>query len=205
MNAAKHLLGIGCPDCDGGCNMDGLASDPTLYDTITVGGKQYSANQLVDKNLIAAGTVPAYLASDFTKPFITFKAGDLIGNVYSYINPTQQTAINAGSPLLMFYTSDNRPYFVKDDSAINTQALKDSGSMTVAEETAANQAAQDKANNPIEYYFKTYGLKILLIGGGIYTVVQIAKAFIDKPRAPKETKTQTTETPAMAGHKKKRK
>lgn len=197
MKNARHLLGVGCPDCGGSCGM-GDVSDPSLYDTITVGGKQYSANQLLDKNLVAAGTVPAYLGSDFTKPFITFKPGELIGKVYSYINPTQQTAITAGSPLLMFYTSNNRAYYVKDDAAINSQALKDQGTLTVAEETTALQEEQDKQNNPIEYYFKKYGWKVLLIGGGIYAGVQIVKAYIDRPRAPKVA-------PAVAGHKHKAK
>ncbi len=167
----------------GSLGLDTFISNPSLYDVITIGGKQYSAEQILDTTLIAQGNVPLYLASNFKTPFLTIKAGQPIGKVYSYIRADQSTAKIAGSPLLMFYLSDGTtPFFVKDEAAISTQALTNAGVQTVAQQTAALQAQQDKQNNPIGYYLKTYGLKALLIGGGIYAGVQILKAYIDKPK-----------------------
>ncbi|GHM98803.1 hypothetical protein WSM22_02930 [Cytophagales bacterium WSM2-2] len=159
-------------------------SDITNYDLITVGGKQYSANQIVGKSLTAEGTVNGYLTTDFTKPFMTFKKGQIIGTVYSYINAGQATAQRAGSPLLMFFTDSSmtRAYYVKDDSAISQQALKDQGTLTVSDENKIVQDEQEKANDPIMYYLKKVGVPVLLIGGGIYLLAQLGKAYISKPK-----------------------
>jgi hypothetical protein len=201
MNTAKLLMGIGCAgQCESLMGIGSATSDLTNYDIITVGGKQYSANQIVDKTLFAEGNVPVYLASDFTRPFMTIKAGQAIGKVYSYIRTTQETAKNAGSPLLMFYTdptfqsSSNRAYFAKDEAAISQTALKDQGAVNTTDETKIMQEEQARQDNPVLYYLKKVGLPVLLIGGGVYAVVQLGKAFITKPRP----------APAVAGIKKRK-
>jgi hypothetical protein len=172
-------MGLGC-----GCKALGDASsDLTNYDIITIGGVQYSANQIVGKTLTAQGDVPLFLGSNFTTPFTTVKAGQAIGQVYSYIRPDQQAGIAAGGiGLLMFYTADNRAFYVKDEAAISQQALQNQGTLTVSQENQIVQDEQAKANDPVGYYLKKYGLPALLIGAGIYTAVQLGKAYIDKPK-----------------------
>ncbi len=189
MTAAKHLMGLGC-QCQSQIGLGDVASDLTNYDLITVGGKQYSANQIVDKDLTAASNVGLYSGSNFKTPFATIKAGQHIGKVYSYIKPSQQIADQRDyvGGLLMFYTdptfqsSSNRAYYVKDEAAINQSALKDQGTLTANDENKIVQDEQAKANDPVMYYLKKVGLPVLLIVGGGYAAVQFGKAFIDKPR-----------------------
>ena len=56
--------------------------------------------------------------------------------------------------------------------------MKDQGALTVAEEIKREQEEEMRRNNPVEYYLRKYGFKVLLIGGGIYVAVQLGKAFI---------------------------
>jgi hypothetical protein len=168
--------------------------DVINYDVIVVGGQKYTANQIVDKQLIAKGPVYLFRGNDFNKPYTTIPSGGVIGKVYSYIRIDQATGQIAKSPLLMFFDSAGKAYYTKDDSKIDTSFLKDQGTLTVAQETQKQQEEKEKAENPIAYYVKKLGLPVLLIGGAIYLAGTFGKEVIkDKLSKP---------APSLAGTKK---
>ena len=177
MNAVRALSGLGCPDC-GRMQLSGVAD----YDVINIGGKQYSANAIVDAQLIANRDVKLYrgagTSEGFTKSFATVKAGQPIGKVYSYLKASSNTGQIAGGPLLMFYDSGNQAYYVKDDNAIDQNFLKAQGADTVQEELKKEKEEEERQNDPISYYIKKFGLPVLLIGGGIYLAAQLGKEAV---------------------------
>lgn len=189
-------LGLACNY--GQSNSLGSVTD---YDIIVVGGKRYSANQILDKQLIANGPVAIYRGSDFTKPYSVVKSGAIIGKVYSFIRLNQTTGQIAKSQLLMFYDSTNKPYYVKDDASVDSKFLQDQGALTVAEETKIEADEKYKNENPIMYYLKKVGLPVLLVGGGVYLAGTLGKEFIKS----KVSKTAAEPKPALAGTKRKRK
>lgn len=151
----------------------GAVSD---YDVITVGGQQYTANQILDKQLIARSSTPVY-HSDFKVPFRTVSAGQPIGVVYSYLKSTGTT----GKSALMLYDNPQytgTPYYVLNEAAIDTKALQDQGTLTVSQELQAEKDKLEQQNDPISYYLKKFGLPVLLIGGGILLAATFGKEFI---------------------------
>jgi hypothetical protein len=147
------------------------------YDQITIGGQRYSANQVLDKTIVASRNVTLYpsLFSDNGK--FTVNAGQNIGKVFSYLlassanNPT-------GKVVLQFERGYNQYFWLKDDNAISQAALKDQGIKTVKQETEEEAAAEKRANDPISYYIEKYGLKALLIAGSIYLAATYGKEFL---------------------------
>jgi len=88
------------------------------YDIITIGGQKYSANQIVDKQIIATRDVTLYpfLFKDDGK--FTVKAGQAIGTVFSYLLPS--AASNpTGKVVLQFERGYNNFYWLKDDNAVS--------------------------------------------------------------------------------------
>lgn len=165
------LNGLGC-DCQR--LQLGAVSD---YDVIIIGGQTYSANQILDKNLIAKNDTLIY-HGDLKTPFRTVAAGNPIGRVYSYLRATGATGKNA---LMMYDNADytGTPFYVLDESGgIDTSFLNDQGTLTVAAETKLQQDEAAKANDPAGYYLKKYGLPVLLIGGGIYLVAKLGSTLI---------------------------
>lgn len=159
---------LGCP-----CQL-GAVSD---YDVITIGGQKYSANQIVDKQIIASRDVVLYPSLHKDDGKFTVKAGQAIGTAFSYLLPS--SANNpTGKVALMFERGYNNFYWLKDDSAVSQAALKDQGTLTLKEEIKKENEALEKEADPIGYYLKKYGLPVLLIGGGIYLAATYGKAFI---------------------------
>lgn len=150
------------------------------YDVIVIAGKTYSANQVLDKQLVAARDVKLYRGNDFNTPFSTVKAGQPIGKVYSYIKATQSTGVRAGGPLLEFLDNAGRAYYVKDDNAISTAILKDQGALTYKDELEKEKEELQKENDPFTYYAKKILLPGVLLVGGIYLAVQFGKEYIKK-------------------------
>ena|SRR6478609_5759469 len=177
-NGYSYLQGTGYSYLQG---FGDAASDLTNYDIITIGGVQYSANQIVGKSLKASSDVPLYLASNFKTPFATIKAGQNIGTVFSYIRPDQATAQAAGGVgLLMFYTG-SQYFYVKNEAAISQQSLKDQGTQTVTQQQKQMQDDQEKSNDPIMYYLKKVGLPLALGVGALYLIATFGKeALHDK-------------------------
>lgn len=152
----------------------GAVSD---YDIITIGGQRYSANQIVDKQIIASRDVTLYpnLHKDDGK--FTVKAGQAIGTVFSYLLPSSGSN-PTGKVALQFERGYNQFYWLKDDNAISQAALKDQGTLTLSEEVKKENEAAAIEADPVGYYLKKYGLPVLLIGGGIYLAATYGKAFI---------------------------
>lgn len=162
----------------------------TDYDVIVVGGQRYTANQLLDKQLFASKDTHLY-KGDLKTIIRTIKAGQPLGRVYSYL---KASISRPKSALELFdnpaYTGI--PYYVlNEEDTIDTAFLKAQGTQNVSEEIIAEKEKQMKDNSPIEYYFKKYAGKVLLVGGGIYLVGKIGSEFIKaevfKPMKKKES------------------
>jgi len=147
----------------------------TDYDVITIGGKQYSANQVLDKSITASRDTKTYSRPAGTV-LGTIKAGQVIGNVFSYIKPTQAAD---GRGWLMFESSYNK-YFYIPDEATSPKLLDQQGAKTVTQEIKEEQDAKAKEDDPISYYAKKLVLPGVLIVAGIYAVVQLGKTAIEK-------------------------
>lgn len=160
---------LGCP-CQ---NLSGALD----YDLITIAGKQYSANQIVDKTIVASRDVTLYpsLFSDAGK--FTVKAGQAIGKVFSFLLPSSKSN-PTGKVVLQFEREYNKYYWLKDDNAISVPALRDQGTVTLKDELAQEAEEEKRQNDPISYYIEKYGFKVLLIGGAIYLAATFGKEFL---------------------------
>lgn len=113
----------------------------------------YSAEQIIDKTLIAARPVQIKrTAADSSPAVYTVATGQPVGKVYSYLSPgPDRTAL-----YWMFYDANQRPYYVKhEQGAFSLSALKDQGAITVKEETQAEQAKSETLTDFAKKYAKT--------------------------------------------------
>lgn len=178
--------GLGC-SCQSVPAFSGVAA----YDFITIGGKQYSAGQLVGKDLLVTNDVYLYQGLSHDNGKILVKAGQSAGKVYSYLQPggTNTTGkVVLGIDRVRPDTGAPWIYWLKDDNAISQSALKDQGTLTVEQQVKQEQEEQQKENSPIEYYVSKYATKVLLIGVGAYAAVEIGKQLI-KSKASKTLQT----------------
>lgn len=173
LNGLAGRTTLGCA-CDAPPSVLGAVAD---YDIITIGGKQYSANQVVDKQIVASKDVTLYPSLFKEDGKFTVKAGQTIGTVFSYLLPSAKSN-PTGRVVLQFERGYNQYYWLKDDRAVSTVALKDQGSLTLTDERKAEAEKLEKENDAVGYYLKKYGLPVLLIGGGIYLAATYGKAFI---------------------------
>jgi hypothetical protein len=167
------LNGLGC-NCDKNLLLNGIGAVAN-FDIITIGGKRYSVNQILDKYLIAAKPTPVYSSGfDNSKPKYTVNTNQPIGKVTSYLLP------KPGRSSTWLEVQTNAGYFyVKNESiggAVTT--LKEQGAITVSEEIKAEKEKAEREDNPVGYYLKKYGLPALLIGGGIYLAATYGKEII---------------------------
>lgn len=185
------LNGLGCA-CNNkpvmGFRGFGAVSD---YDTITIGGKTYTVNQLIDKTIIAAKETKLYSNPSGKGTVVgTVKAGQPIGKVYSYIKPNNTTS--DGRSWLMFDSSTyNKSYYVPNEAASGA-GLKEQGTKTVTEELKDEADKKLKDESPLEYYIKKYAGKIILIGGAIYIGSIIVKESFKAATKKKETEPAAT-------------
>lgn len=171
MNAVGLLSGLGC-DCRGSMGSLAAVAD---FDQIKIGGKTYTVNQILDKTLIAAVDTKIYSGAKGTPTVLgTIKAGQPLGKVYSYLRPDQT---GDGRSWLMFEGSANSVYYAPNEAASGT-GLKDQGALTVAEEIKKEEEEKERLHDPISYYFKKFGWKVILIGGGIYLAAQLGKEAV---------------------------
>ena len=146
------------------------------YDIITINGKLYSVNEVLDKTLVANGSTKVYSAAfDNATLKYTTPSGQSLGKVYSYLKPT---AGRTGS-WLMIQTGDNTFVYVPADSA-SPSALKEQGVKTVDEQVKEEEEAKQKEADPAGYYIKKYALPGVLIIGAIYAAVTFGKTIIEK-------------------------
>jgi hypothetical protein len=163
------LDGFGCSTCGGTCL--GAVSD---YDKITIGGKTYTVNQIIDKTVTAGRETKAYSHNKGGAQVVaTIKAGQPIGIVASYARPEQAD----GRSWLMFESSYNKVYWVPNEAVAST-GLKEQGTKTVAEEIREEQDKKNRETDPLGYYLKKYGFPALIIIGAIIIVNGAAKEGI---------------------------
>lgn len=159
----------------------GCACSPPLgavgdYDVITIGGKQYTVNQVLDKVLIAEKDVKVYSGAwdNSTVKYVT-KAGNMIGHVYSYLLPKA----GRSDTWLMLQTGPSTFVYVRNEAgAFDTTALRDQGILTVKEETEKEAEENDRLSDPIAYYAKKLLLPVAIGGALIYVAVEVGKELI---------------------------
>lgn len=140
------------------------------YDVITIGGKQYSVAQLLNKTIVAEKDVTLYpsLLNDIGKRLV--KKGQVIGKLFSYLNPTSKNN-PTGKVVLQFQVSVGgvvQNFWLKDDKAVSTTALSTQGTKTVAQEITAEKDEEEKKSDPIFYYAKKIGIPVLKWGAGLF-------------------------------------
>lgn len=145
------------------------------YDVLKIGGVEYSANQILDRTLVAKTKTPIYMNSNWKTPAYYVQPGQVIGKVYSYMKPSADRGGRSG---LLFYNELGQAYYVLDESTIDTGSLKDQGAITVKQEVALEKEKEMRENDPVGYYLKKYGLPALLIIGGIVIVGGIARETV---------------------------
>jgi len=103
----------------------------------------YSLEQLVGKAYIPTRDVGITRGAYDGAPIVfTVKAGASAGNVYSALGP----ASGRRNAWLMFYDSNERPYYVEIQSGqTDTTALQQQGAQTVQQQAAAAAAAAKAA------------------------------------------------------------
>ena len=146
------------------------------YDIITIGGKRYSVNQVIDKVLIAAVPTKVYSCGfDSCVPKYTTAAGNTIGKVTSYLLPKE----GRKGTWLELQTGTNTYVYVKnEDVGGSVTTLEEQGTKTVAQEIKEEAAAKEKEDDPISHYVKKLGLPVLLIGGVIYLSATFGKQYL---------------------------
>lgn len=195
---------LGCPNCGGTCQaLRGLGCACSQgmgavvdYDIVTIGGKQYTVNQILDKTIIANRDVVLYpsLFNDTGK--FTVKAGQTIGKAFSYLLPSNKSN-PTGKVVIIFERAYNVNYYLKDDNAISTQALKDQGALTLKQEAEAEADRVKREADPLGYYLEKYALKALLIGGVIYLAATYGKEFLRQKMAMNGTPDKKESTLSM--------
>jgi hypothetical protein len=129
----------------------------------------YSAEQIINKTLIAKRPVKLYrIANDNAPVIYTVNPGDNVGKVYSYLNPNE----NRQTIYWAFYDDSNKPYYAAHKTGdFDIKTLSEQGALTVqqqAEEAAAqNMTTGDKVLKLVQKY--------LLIGAGVYLLNSIIK------------------------------
>lgn len=90
----------------------------------------FNADDITGKSLIAKAAVNAYKSPSSISPlYASFKTGQTIGVVYSWIN-------KGGKLFWMFYDSKNSPYYVEhSEGKFSITALVDQGTKTTKQKT----------------------------------------------------------------------
>lgn len=140
-------------------------------------GTTYSVSQVIDKTLIALVDTPVYkLPLDSQQPFATVKAGQPVGVVFSWLDPSAERSVL----YWMFYTSDGKAYYAKNlPGQYDVNSLRQQGVLTTQEVIAAEQA---KNNTWYENIISKYG------GYVLGTIVLVAlgsaaiKGYLSKPK-----------------------
>jgi len=150
------------------------------YDQITISGKRYTANQILDKTLTASNSiVKTYSRPKGGRLISEVKPGQIIGKVISYIRASSPQSDGRG--WLMFENSYG-DYFFAPDEAVSGKTLPEQGAKTVSQEIKEEKDKEQKENEPIVYYFKKIAVPVLIVGGIGFAAVKIAQAYIMRPQ-----------------------
>jgi len=174
-NYKSRLYGTGKPwlpvlGRPGLAGLRGLG-DPANYDQIMIGGKTYSADQILDKTVVAARDTTLYRNTKATNVYTIIKAGQPIGKVDSYLKASSPNT--DGRAWLQFWSS-SQGYYYAPNEAVSGAGLKDQGTKTVKEEVKEIENQKLKDDNPTLYYAKKIALPAVLLVGAIV----IGKAYV---------------------------
>jgi hypothetical protein len=113
----------------------------SLNDIIKFGNTSFYAKSIIDLVVYVNVETPVYRNTQTgAKPVFNIKKGGAAGKLYSWINPGNNTQ----NQWLMFYDSNNKPYYIKITSNnINTQQLIRQGAKTV-DEIVKEKEAENK-------------------------------------------------------------
>lgn len=123
----------------------------------------FSADQIVNKALIAKKPVPVYdlpFYDKLSKQIAVIKPGDTIGVVYSWVGGTPGKPLNwqfKGNAGKMYYVAHVKGYF-------DVQALRDQGVQTTAEIQQEQKESEQSTGDKLTAYLKKSG-NVLLYGG----------------------------------------
>jgi hypothetical protein len=137
--------------------------------------KTFNIKNLIGKPLTAKVATKLYRTpSDNAKHFASVAAGQPLGILFSWINPSA----NSNSLWFMFNDSKNKPYYVKyTKTLLNPNDLKRQGIKDVETETKEIKEKEDlESKGSIRFYIEKYAPYLI----GAIIIIPIAKKIIDK-------------------------
>jgi hypothetical protein len=122
----------------------------------------YSIKQLLDKTFFAKKKV-AYYRRPGEKAIGYFKAGSIIGNLYSYVT-------KSGILYFMFYDKNKKPFYIKNNPGsgeLDLNALIKQGVKNEVQEAKEKEGADLWSKSKLEYFIKKYGLWVFAAIGAV--------------------------------------
>lgn len=130
----------------------------------------YSADQIIDKTLVAKRPVKLYRSPlDEAEPIFTVLPGQTIGKVFSYLVPGPNRSVLYWA----FYDDKQRPYYTPHITGnFDIKSLSDQGALTIVEQQ------EQQAEQQLSTTDKAFRLikNIAFLAAGAY----IVKSLIDK-------------------------
>ena len=134
--------------------------------SVSIGGKVFSASQIVGKTLIARRTVPVYRVGQWNKPFGKVRPGAPVGVVYSWIGPTGYVNTN-GKLYWQFYNTDGTTYYAEQtNTSFDLSALKQQGAITALEQVE-QEREQDKEPPTLLGTLTKLGITAIAVWGAV--------------------------------------
>jgi len=123
----------------------------------------FTADQIIDKYLIAKKTVPVYNLPPYdnlAKQIAIVKPGETVGLVYSYVGGTPGKFL-----VWQFYDKNNKAYYAAHVRGYyDVKALKSQGALTSEEKQEKEESANMSTGDKLVQYLKKSG-NVLLYGG----------------------------------------
>lgn len=144
------------------------------YKAINSNGSIYSAADIIGKTLIPKVEVLVKRLPRDSDPYIyKVKAGQTLGVVYSYLEPS----VERKSLYWMFKDTTGKPYYVEHASdRFSVKALQEQGVLSTWEQIQADQ----QANQPIVTTIKDTVIKIAWIGAAAFVLIKVLPGLISK-------------------------
>jgi hypothetical protein len=141
---------------------------------IATNGQIYSAADIIGKTLIPKVEVLVKRLPRDSDPYIyKVKAGQTIGVVYSYLEPS----MDRKSLYWMFKDEFGKPYYVEHgDGKFSIKALREQGAVSTWEKIQAEQ----EANQPLTTTIKDTVIKLAWIGAAAFVIIKVLPGLISK-------------------------
>ena len=145
-----------------------------------IGGTLYSAGSIINQQLFAAQNIPVYDSPGGTQ-LGTIPAGNLVGQVYSYLSDGQGNIwwefLDSNAEGVLQFPGDLGSYFTEQlPGAYNLGALVQQGVQSVPQQVAAAAAAANSTwLTDLVSAIKPLAIPIVLIIGGAIVVGDLFK------------------------------